>query len=255
MITKIARVVMVDQFEYPEKLTHFPSNLQYNELIFHFSGKSNVYFGENVFPIVPNTIRFLPKGKASRYDVDREEHGMSIFVAFDADHEISKEAFAINNPYTHKFAPLFKKLFSVWVSKNPGYYFECTSILYKIFAELQKENYLPEDQYNLIKPAIARIDEHFLDERFSMESLADLCGISYSYFKKLFIKRFSVPPKKYLINLKINFACELLKMNSYSVSQIAQMCGFSDIYFFSRQFKACMGIPPKEFQKKYQSSK
>ena len=255
LITDIARVAMVDKHEYPEKTTRFSHTLKHNELIFHFSGKSKVYFGDNVFDIVPDTIRFLPEGKTKRYDVEREEHGMCIFVAFSADQTISENAFILHNQYTHKFAPLFKKMFSVWVAKNDGYYFECISILYKIFAEMQKENYLPEKQYKLIKPAVDYINENFLSNNISMDKLAELCGISYSYFKKIFVKKFSMTPKKYIINLKINNACELLKTETYTVSQISLMCGFSDIYFFSRQFKEYMGISPRIFIEKYKSSK
>ncbi len=255
LITDIKRVVMVDKYEYPEKITHFIPNLSCNELIFHFAGKSKVYFDDQVLNTMPDTIRFLPKGNHKRYDVEREESGFCIFVAFSTDKPVNDKAFLIHNSYTHKFGALFKKMFSVWVAKNNGYYFECISLLYKILAEMQKENYLPEKQYNLIKPAIDHISEHFLENDIPMENLAELCGISYSYFKKIFVKKYSVSPKKYIINLKINNACELLKTQNHTVSQISQMCGFSDIYFFSRQFKTYMGITPTEFQKKYKSSK
>ena len=255
LVTHIARVAMVDKYEYPEQITHFSHQLKHNELIFHFSGTSKVYFGDRELDTVPDTLRFLPQGETKRYDVVREEHGMCIFVSFDTDRIISEEAFVLHNPYTHKFGPLFKKLFSVWVAKNEGYYFECISILYKILAEMQKENYLPDKQYNLIKPAVDYIGEHFFDKDISMEQLAALCGISYSYFKKIFVKRFSQSPKKYIIGLKINNACELLKSETYTVSQISDMCGFSDIYFFSRQFKDYMGLSPTTFIKKYKSSK
>ena len=62
-------------------------------------------------------------------------------------------------------------------------------------------------------------------------------------------------PKRYIIQMKINHACELLRLEMYSVSQIAKLSGFSDIYFFSRQFKEYVGISPTDFIKKYHSSK
>ena len=120
---------------------------------------------------------------------------------------------------------------------------------------MQKTTYLPEKQYNLIKPAVDRINEQFLADQFDGEELASLCGISYSYLKKLFIKKFSVPPKRYAVQLKLNYAEDLLAAGDYSVTEIAEMCGFRDVYFFSRQFKKYIGVAPTTFQKKYKSSK
>ena len=85
--------------------------------------------------------------------------------------------------------------------------------------------------------------------------LAALCDMSESYLKRLFKERYGIPPKKYLIQLKLNHACDLLRLDRYTVTEIAEMCHFSDIYFFSRQFKEHMGITPTQFVKKYKSAK
>ena len=41
----------------------------------------------------------------------------------------------------------------------------------------------------------------------------------------------------------------------YTVTRIAELCNFSDVYFFCRQFKGHLGITPTQFIKKYKSSK
>ena len=69
IITEIDRIVMVGKDEYPEQKSSFRRVLNFNELIFHFSGYSKVYFGDEVLETKPNTIRFLPKGNTKRYDI------------------------------------------------------------------------------------------------------------------------------------------------------------------------------------------
>ncbi len=255
IITGIKRVVFVGEYEYPENKTSFNMPSVQNELIFNFSGRSAVFFNGKELLNLPDTIRFLPCGEVFQYDVIREKCGSCIDIVFTADRPLSAEAFVTAEIKNNKLPALFKKIFSVWVAKNEGYKFECISLLYKIFAEMQKETYLPEKDYKKIEPAISYINEGFLNKDISAEKLSSLCGVSYSYLKKLFVKRLGLPPKKYIIQLKINYACDLLKSEMYSVSQVAELCGYGDLYFFSRQFKEYMGISPTEYKNKYKSSK
>lgn len=255
IITKINRVILVDKYEYPETKTSFTNDLSYNELIFNFSGSSTVTFNGKTFHCTPDTIRFLPKGKNDEYTVVREGYGECIDVFFDTDIPVSDEmqCFNIQDPNTVK--NLFKKIFAVWVGKNDGFYFESISLLYSIFSEIQKHNYISNEQYNLIKPAIRYIEENFLSTKISIEKLSNLCGISESYLKRLFIKKFGIPPIKYIIQLKTNYASDLLRSNMYSLEQVAHMCNYDNYYYFSRQFKNYVGLSPKNFADKYKSSK
>lgn len=255
-ITDINRVIFVGKDEYKEKVISFSnSKYCYNELIYHISGKSVVIFNGQQLETTEDTIRFLPAGEVNEYTVDRIERGECIDIVFDTNVPISDEAFVLKLKQSEKIKGLFKKTFSIWVAKNDGYYFECVSLIYKIFAELQKKNYIPENQFLAIKPAIEYIENNFLDKKITAEELTSCCKISYPYIKKLFIKKFGIPPIKYSIQLKINYACDLLKSDLYTISQIAEMCGYNDIYFFSRQFKEYMGIAPTDFISKYKSSK
>ena len=255
-IIDIKRVVLVGKDEYREQVISFTSNKTCcNELIFHLSGESTVFFNGKRLEITKDSIRFLPQGEIHEYIVNRKERGECIDICFDTDVPVTNEAFVLKLKQSEKIKSLFKKIFSAWVAKNDGYYFECISIIYKIFSELQKKNYIPESQFNSIKPAIDYIERHFLDKKITTEGLASCCAISYPYIKKLFVKKFGVPPIKYSIQLKINYACDLLKSELYTISQTAEICGYNDIYFFSRQFKEYMGLSPTDFINKYKSSK
>lgn len=254
-ITKIDRVIFVGKDEYLNSMVSFAGNLYHNELIYHIDGKSTVHFNGKILDTEDNSIRFLPKGDNKEYIVDKKERGECIDIFFDTDLPVSDEAFIIKLVENTNIKNLFKKIFATWVSKNDGYYFECISLLYKIFAELQKHNYIPLNQYNHIKPAIEYIEENFLCGKISVPYLADICGISEVYLKKLFIKKFGVPPTKYIIQLKINHACDLLRSEQYSITQVAEFCGYKDVYYFSRQFREYVGVKPSTFKQRYKSSK
>jgi len=255
IITGINRVILVGKNEYPQNRIVFKQPTLSNELIYHFDGKEKVYFNGKVLETEENTIRFLPKGEVKEYIVDKQTPGECIDIFFDTDIPISNEAFIIKITQSTTIANLFKKIFSIWVSKNDGYYFECISLIYKIFSELQKQNYIPQNQYNLIKPAIEYVEENFLANKISVPFLADRCGISEAYLKKLFIKKFGMSPIKYIIRLKINHACDLLRTKQYSITQVSELCGYENVYYFSRQFKEYVGTSPSVFVERYKSSK
>ena len=255
VITEIKRIVMVGKNEYSEPMLSFGHTLNYNELIFHFSGHATVFFDDLVLETKPNTIRFLPKGETKRYDVLRQERGECIDVCFSADRPLSSQAFVMNVAQSEKLGALFKKLFSTWISKKEGYYFESVSLLYRIFAEMQKDTAKPSRHKLKIAPAMDMIHSDFLKRDFSLSELAAICKMGDSYFQKLFKEIYGISPKKYIIQLKINHACDLLRLERYTVTQIAELCNFSDVYFFSRQFKEYMGITPTQFVNKYKSSR
>ena len=255
IITKITRVVMVGKDEYPEKMVSFTQALPTNELIFHISGHTTVYFDDLTLETAPNTVRFLPEGRQKRYDVIRHERGECIDICFNCDRPISPSAFVIDVRQSDKIGALFKKLFAVWASRGEGYYFESVSLLYRILAELQKGSYLPSSHEKKIAPALALIHNEFLTRELTLPELAEASGMSESYFTRLFKVKYGVPPKKYIIQLKINHACDLLRLERYTVSQVADLCAFSDVAYFSRLFREVMGITPTQFVKKYKSSK
>ena len=255
IVTNIRRIKLVGKDEYKEKVTIFHHNLKSHELIYHLDGQSITRFNGQEFLCNPDTIQFLPKGNTDEYVVNRIQHGACIDICFDTDVPLSETAFITNLKNNASTRNLFKKVFSVWVAKGDGYYFECISLLYKILSELQKQNYIPENQYAIIKPAIEMIHEAFLKSSISVPELAEKCGISEAYFKRLFIKKFGVPPIKYIIQLKINYACDLLQSEQYHVAQVSELCGYSNVYYFSRQFKTYTGITPSRFMERHKSSK
>jgi len=255
IITQISQIVMVGKERYPEKRTAFGTQVHSNELIFHLSGEVTVFFGDQIMETLPKTVRFLPKGRVSRYEVDRHTPGDCIDIFFLTDRPVASEAFVVDASKTERVGRLFKRIFHTWVSKEEGYYHECIALLYTIFAELEKESYMPSDRFLKIKPALDMIHNCFLQQTPSISELSAVCGISDSYLKQLFKEKYGIPPKKYIIQRKLNHACDLLRMERYSITQVAELCGFSDVYFFSRQFKVHLGITPTQFVKKYKSSK
>ena len=74
----------------------------------------------------------------------------------------------------------------------------------------------------------------------------------YDYLRKLFKKEVGVSPLEYLTTLRMKSAETLLTAmwtNEYTVTEIAQMCGYDDALYFSRVFKKHFGCAPSYYLK------
>jgi AraC-like DNA-binding protein len=77
-----------------------------------------------------------------------------------------------------------------------------------------------------------------------MQALAYELGVSYPHFRRVFRQSTGLPPRQYLLNLKINMAKQLMEDQGLKLSAVARKAGFEDPYYFSRLFKQKTGISP-----------
>jgi AraC-like DNA-binding protein len=71
-------------------------------------------------------------------------------------------------------------------------------------------------------------------------------GYSPDHFTRVFKSVMGQSPQAFAVLTRIDRARQLLAETSLSVSQIAQMLGYDDVFFFSRQFKAKTGMTPTQ---------
>ncbi len=89
------------------------------------------------------------------------------------------------------------------------------------------------------------LDENVLTE-ISLETLAKKSGMSLSKFKKNFKQVFGVSPYRYHLNNKMEKSMEILKQDMYSVSEVGNIMGYSNLSHFSKAFKDHFGLLPSE---------
>ena len=79
--------------------------------------------------------------------------------------------------------------------------------------------------------------------------LALACRISDKYFQQLFKSAYGMTPIDFLTRKRLQKARQLLVETDAPIGDIAQRCGFSSLYYFSRVFKASQGQSPSEYRK------
>ena len=217
-------------------------------LAIHTDGDKEYDFGNRKLRVRKNDIIYMPKG--SDYSVKVLEEGTCYAVNFTLYDDFPGEPFVFSPKNPSDILDSFKTAEKLWRSKSEGYILACKSELYHIFHTIISESathYQPSTKLSIIKPALDVISEKYTSELLSVSHLSALCGVSEVYFRKIFKNCFGVSPVKYINDLKINRAGELLSSGMYSVRQAGEMAGFSDISHFSRVFKKISGVSPSDF--------
>lgn len=137
--------------------------------------------------------------------------------------------------------------------KSFNYKLSTKKLLYDILDNLMKistnESNSVTDYYAL-KKTISYMESNYTDDVISIDYLANLCNYTPTHFTNLFKKFYNMTPKKYLINLKIEKAKDLLIYSSYSIIEISNLVGYSNPTYFSAAFKAVEGCSPLQYRKK-----
>lgn len=88
------------------------------------------------------------------------------------------------------------------------------------------------------------------DKSLTNISLAERFGFHPNYVSTLVKSYTGIPLHRYLLTVRLSRAAELITQTELSLSEISEMCGFCDIYYFSRYFKRTFGTPPSEYRRK-----
>jgi transcriptional regulator GlxA family with amidase domain len=106
-----------------------------------------------------------------------------------------------------------------------------------------------EEQNPAITRAIAYMEQN-LNKKLVLEELAEEAGYSASYFTTLFRKVTGYSPLSYFAHLKINKACEHLDFTKMKIKEISFLMGYSDPYYFSKDFQKKMGLSPRNYRRR-----
>ncbi|WFP75396.1 AraC family transcriptional regulator [Mesorhizobium sp. WSM4906] len=96
----------------------------------------------------------------------------------------------------------------------------------------------------------ARQVQEFLNQNFSrklsLAEMAAVCGLSPYHFVRAFSKTFGVPPHQYVLGLRLDFAEKLLVDRRMSITDIADLSGFSSQSHFTTTMKKYRNTTPRQ---------
>lgn len=118
-----------------------------------------------------------------------------------------------------------------------------------LFTLARNKNYYEnsDSKRSYIERAINHIQKNLAFD-ISLTETAGIFSVSPEHFSRQFKKETGFGFNEYVNLLRLKKAEELLKNESFSVSDVAARCGFNDCNYFSVKFKKMYGISPKPLQ-------
>ena len=134
------------------------------------------------------------------------------------------------------------------MAKNECIY-KINALLYELFYKMrmQEQQKIPCVAFS---NAIEYINNNFTDPALSVAQICKKFGISEANLRLKFNRKFNLPPKKYILKLRLGLAVDMLSQNTYTVEQITTDCGFSDSKYFAKVIKQTYGVSPSKLAKR-----
>ncbi len=113
-----------------------------------------------------------------------------------------------------------------------------------------KEKHFSSIQSDYVAKAISFIQENH-SHNISIQELSDFVGIDRSYLYRIFKNILGVSPQDFLIEFRIQRACQLLLETNMDISSIANYVGFSTPTHMSVAFNRINNISPSKYRKQF----
>jgi len=267
--------------DYKEKVKHgtpeFPFKIYKNslDLYSHFHrefeilyirhGTGCVYIDDTCFSAQPGDVFFINSGQLHGIVSSGDEKGE--FAAFVFAQEFLGEfddistkyvlpviKNTINIPTKLENNPLIVQSLEELSANHEGKFYElkAKSLMFKIWqllllastpcSTVTKDNSLEE-----IKIAIDYVQCNY-QQNITLAELAKLTHMSREYFCKKFTQTAGISPIEYLIRVRIEKSCQILKNTDKSIGNIATECGFPSFSYYSKTFKRIMNCTPSQYR-------
>lgn len=223
-------------------------------------GQGKLEVNGKTYYLKKNQGFLIPPDTVTYYEADKDNPWTYIWIGFNgvkADTYLAYANLDIDNPiFEYGEDNSLKEYVTQMLNLNTLSYaneLELEGLLYLFMSKLARCSHKSKSNENL-KMAELYIEKsvEFIENNYSnpikINDIANYIGLNRSYLTHIFKKNLNVSPQEFLLNFRIDKACDLLKRSSLSVGDISRSVGYSDPLTFSKIFKKVKDVSPKKYR-------
>ena len=217
-----------------------PAVRSYYLIHYIFSGKGTFSGSFGTKEVKSGEIFIIKPYETTIYTADKNNPWTYAWIGFNGS---LSDKFSELPPVTELNSNAFAEIRNIDRTSSTKEEFICAR-LYDIYAELFDNHEKPQTYYSQVKNYI---DVNYM-KHITVQEIAKLVGLNRSYISRIFKSNAGMSIQEYIIFVRLSKAKIMLK-NGCSVSDTAMICGYNDIFNFSKMFKKNFGISPAEYSK------
>ena len=238
-----------------------PALKDHYKLHYIHSGKGLLRVGEKTYQLSAGQCFLICPDVITYFEADTDEPWTYYWVAFNgvnAKSYLSRAQLSLENPTItcHKDEEILKCSEDMFQGSQKSHSgdLRLLSSLYLFFSilldERENENIKKSNFHNnyYISKSIEWLEANY-SRNISVAEISQYIGLNRKYFSKIFKDEVGMSPQNFLIQLRFDRACELMKNQELSIGQISRSVGYEDQLLFSKVFKKFKGQSPISYRK------
>ncbi|HWT26361.1 MAG TPA: AraC family transcriptional regulator [Mobilitalea sp.] len=227
------------------------SIIDFVDVTYIINGQAEYYINEKKYLVSTGDLLCIPAG-SRRSAVTYPDALIESYCVNGIMRNIDGENISIPLPllcnigYQKDIVALYNDLNTVWRLREPGYILKARAIYMMILHRYFQLIVYQKDTNTIdsrIKKVLHYISNHY-NEPLSVQKMAEQVNLSDMYFGNLFKQETGMAFHKFLTSIRMNRAEDMLYSGEYKVNEIADACGFTDAFYFSKLFKENRGFAP-----------
>ncbi len=245
----------------------------YAKLIFVLSGQGKYRIDQKIYTVSEGDLIVINPGVLHQSLVSNPENPTTEAIIGFTDIQFAgflpnEVPLPEDGAVIHTQGELRQKLFKIFTSmdaenvvRRTGRYYMLKAYLMQALLLLVREqteaiaistgcSFKSANKKYVVEQMIEYFEDHYA-EKISLDQIADNTYLSTVYISKIFKAETGDTPIRYLINIRLEKAKELLE-NGWegSIQEVAMEVGYDDAYHFSKLFKKRYGVSPSKVMRK-----
>lgn len=262
-LTQDLYVVELSELLFSKKYTwENPTPIKHHLLLYCIKGESTLKLAKETVHLKQEQFCIIPKGFTFQLKIGNVEPTIFMTCQFDGSKSnILEQEFgvvrdlvpSINNRIANRrilFDEIFNNLTRGYINFNTHYINFTFSHLLATFVFASKTSEDIQVEESPVTQQTIRFMEQNLNKKLTLKDISEEVGYSITYLSTIFKKETNYSPLSYFSHLKITQACEYLDHTKLKIKEVAFILGYSDPYYFSKDFQKKMGISPRAYRQR-----
>lgn len=142
------------------------------------------------------------------------------------------------------FIPIYNELLSLDSTNQKAAQMLVMELIYKLNAEVCRLGYMKNKPAETPCSIVLSYMKNNLERDMTLEDLARQVHLNKNYLVRLFKQTYGQTPIKMLIDMRMEYGCDLVTNTNMPVSDIAASCGYNSAAYFIAEYKKYFGTTP-----------